>query len=65
MVATVNLRVMGECIYCGGGGCPYCMPVEPLIANYYVFDDVLNDYRRCSEEEYNQADEESRMKTYK
>ena len=55
---------MGECIYCGGGGCPYCMPVEQLIANYYVFDDVLNDYRRCSEEEYNQADEEIRLKTY-
>ena len=40
------------------------MPVEPLITNYYVFDEGLNDYRRCSKEEYNQADDESRLKTY-
>ena len=41
------------------------MPVEPLKVNYYVFDEVLNDYRLCSEDEYEQADEDSRLKTYK
>ena len=67
IVVISNLRAMSKCSYCGDSiyGCPHCRPVEPLITTHYVFDEELNDYRECSEEEYELTDEDSRMKTYR
>lgn len=40
------------------------MPVTLLRESYYVFDESIDDFRQCSEEEYQQADEKNRLKAY-
>lgn len=54
---------MSNCPYCGGQGCPYCMPVETLTVNYYIYDEEIKDYRRCSKDDYENTDESHRLKT--